>query len=81
MCKNGFLEIYKNNASEQKLRNVTASPESPDYAAVIAQCLPKNGKPSAAHAVVTDMISNPEKVPKIFRFAIYKAAALGRRKL
>lgn len=81
LCKNGFLEIYKNAASEQKLRNVTELPESPDYAAAIAQCLPKNGKPGAAHAVVMDMISSPEKVPKIFRFAIYKAAALGRRKL
>lgn len=81
LCKNGFLAIYENLAAKQKKeKHLTAKSDEPGYAAQIAKCLPNNGKPGAAHAVVTEMISDPGKVPKIFRFAIYKAAALGRRK-
>jgi|SRR5690554_2542922 len=79
LCKNGFLDVYLENASEQKLRTVTVSSESSEYPTEIAKCLPKNGKPNAAHEVVAKMIEEPDKVPKVFRFAIYKAAALGRR--
>lgn len=83
LCKNGFLNIYEQLASQQnKERHLTAESDEPEYASQIAKCLPKNGKPGAAHAVVSEMRKlGAGSVPKIFRFAIYKAAALGRRKL
>lgn len=82
LCKNGFISIYEERAAEQKKTTIlTVGKNEPEYAAQIAKCLPKNGKPGAAHAVVSEMLRlGAESVPKIFRFAIYKAAALGRRK-
>lgn len=80
LCKNGFLKTYKEQASEQKLKSLNVTAEDPDYPRQIAKCLPKNGKPNAAHAVVAEMLKAPDKVPNVFRFAIYKAAALGRRR-
>lgn len=81
LCKNGFIDVYIKNASEQKLKDINTEPGDVGYPSDVANCLPKNGKPNAAHAVVSEMIDNPKKVPMIFRFAIYKAAALGRRSL
>lgn len=82
LCKNGFISIYEERAAEQKKTTIlTVGKNEPEYAVQIAKCLPKNGKPGAAHAVVSEMLRlGAESVPKIFRFAIYKAAALGRRK-
>lgn len=79
LCKNGFIQVYLDNASEQKLNNLEIDSSASEYPSAVANCLPKNGKPNAAHAVVAEMIETPSKVPNIFRFAIYKAAALGRR--
>lgn len=79
LCKNGFIQVYLVNASKQKLNNLEIDASASEYPSAVASCLPKNGKPNAAHAVVAEMIETPSKVPNIFRFAIYKAAALGRR--
>ncbi|WP_186146943.1 ATP-dependent nuclease [Burkholderia gladioli] len=58
LCRNGFVEIYEEHASPQnRPRYITVDKDNDAYPSQLYQCLPNNGKPSAAHAVVASMIT------------------------
>lgn len=58
LCRNGFVEIYEEYASPQnRPRYITVDKDNDGYPSQLYQCLPNNGKPSAAHAVVASMIT------------------------
>jgi len=65
LCRSGFMEIYEEHASEQnRERYITVDKTDYAYPGQLCQCLPNNGKPSAAHAVVQAMeIQGSESVP------------------
>ena len=66
LCRNGFVEIYEEHASPQnRPRYVTVDKNNDAYPGQLSQCLPTNGKPSTAHAVVAAMIARgKDSVPK-----------------
>ncbi|WP_426340743.1 ATP-dependent nuclease [Pseudoduganella sp. S-14] len=58
LCRNGFVEIYEEHASPQnRPRYITVDKDNDAYPSQLYQCLPNNGKPSAAHSVVASMIT------------------------
>lgn len=82
LYKNGFSEIFEAHVSEQKRsQKLRVEKEHSDYPMQIVKCLSAS-KTEMAHHIVSEMMKlGPASVPKILRFVIYKAAALGRRKL
>jgi putative ATP-dependent endonuclease of OLD family len=66
LCRNGFLDIFEEHASPQnRPRYITVDKDNPAYPGQLYQCLTKNGKPSAAHAVVAAMMARGNaSVPK-----------------
>jgi putative ATP-dependent endonuclease of OLD family len=65
LCRRGFMEIYEEHASAQnRPRYITVDKTDDAYPGQLYQCLPNNGKPSAAHAVVAAMlVAGSESVP------------------
>lgn len=58
LCRNGFVEIYEEHASSQnRPRYITVDKDNDAYPSQLYQCLPNNGKPSAAHSVVASMVT------------------------
>lgn len=56
LCRRGFIEVYEEHASAQnRPRYITVDKADDAYPGQLYQCLPNNGKPSAAHAVVAAM--------------------------
>lgn len=81
LAMNGFLAVFEERASDQKKRKMTAGKGEPGYAEQIVKCLGDDGKPAAAHAIISQMrLLGKVSVPKALQFAIFKAAALGRMK-
>ena len=80
LAANGFLAIFEARASAQKMMKMTAKKGDAEYIEQIVKCLGDEGKPAAAHAIVAEMRRLGKSViPRDLQFAIYKAAALGRR--
>lgn len=80
LASNGFLSIFEERASPQKKKNMTAKKGEADYAEQLAKCLGDKDKPATAHAIVDQMRKlGRSSVPRELRFAICKAALLGRR--
>lgn len=65
LCRNGFIDVYEEHASPQnRPRYITVDKDDDEYPRQLYQCLPNNGKPSAAHAVVAEMkVRGAESVP------------------
>lgn len=65
LCRRGFMEIFEEHASAQnRPRYITVDKTDDAYPGQLYQCLPNNGKPSAAHAVVAAMVvAGSESVP------------------
>ena len=56
LCRAGFIDVYEEHASDQnRPRYITVGKEDDAYVMQLCQCLPNNGKPAAAHAVVATM--------------------------
>lgn len=66
LCRNGFIDIYELHANVQnRERYITVDREDDAYPEQLYKCLPNNGKPSAAHAVVAKMKTNgAASIPK-----------------
>lgn len=66
LCRRGFIDVYEEHASAQnRPRYITVDKANDAYPGQLYQCLPNNGKPSAAHAVVAAMvIAGGASVPK-----------------
>lgn len=66
LCRNGFLDVYEEHASTQnRPRYITVDKDNDAYPGQLYQCLPNNGKPPAAHAVVEEMqLRGGASVPK-----------------
>jgi len=66
LCRNGFIDIYELHANVQnRERYITVDREDDAYPEQLYKCLPNNGKPSAAHAVVAKMkINGAASIPK-----------------
>lgn len=80
LAANGFLAIYEERASPQKMKKMTAKKGDAKYVEQIVKCLGDEGKPSAAHAVVAAMRQlGKTSIPQGLQYAVFKAAALGGR--
>jgi putative ATP-dependent endonuclease of the OLD family len=78
LARNGFIEIYKEIASPQKIKNITCTKNDTDYIDAVCSCI--TAKPEAAHRIVEAMRQKgSDSVPKQIKLAIYKAIALARR--
>lgn len=66
LCRNGFIDVYEKHANDQnRQRYITVEKGNEAYPGQLYQCLPNNGKPSAAHAVVAEMkIKGSASIPK-----------------
>ena len=66
LCRNGFMDVYELHANEQnRVRYITVDKDNDAYPEQLYKCLPNNGKPSAAHAVVAKMkIDGSASIPK-----------------
>ena len=66
LCRRGFIEVYEEHASAQnRPRYITVDKADEAYPGQLYQCLPNNGKPSAAHAVVAAMtVAGSASVPQ-----------------
>lgn len=66
LCRRGFIDVYEEHASAQnRPRYITVDKADDAYPGQLYQCLPNNGKPSAAHAVVAAMgVGEGASVPK-----------------
>ncbi|MBK1705248.1 ATP-dependent nuclease [Halochromatium glycolicum] len=78
LCRNGFIDVYEDHASDQnRPRYITVGESDEAYAGQLCRCLPNNGKPAAAHAVVAEMISRGAgSVPREIAECLSKAIAL-----
>lgn len=78
LCRSGFMDVYEEHASDQnRPRYITVGKDDPAYAGQLFQCLPKNGKPSAAHAVVSVMLKRgASSVPGELKACLTKAISL-----
>lgn len=65
LCRRGFMDVYEEHASVQnRQRYITVDKSDDAYPGQLYQCLPNNGKPSAAHAVVAAMaVAGSTSVP------------------
>lgn len=58
LCRRGFIDVYEEQASAQnRPRYITVDKAEDAYPGQLYQCLPNNGKPTAAHAVVAAMVA------------------------
>lgn len=58
LCRCGFIDIYEEHASAQnRPRYITVDKTDDAYPGQLYECLPNNGKPTAAHAVVAAMVA------------------------
>jgi len=58
LCRKGFVDIYEDHASPQnRPRYITVENNNDAYPGQLYQCLPNNGKPAAAHAVIAAMVT------------------------
>lgn len=58
LCRRGFIDVYEEHASAQnRLRYITVDKGDDAYPSQLYRCLPPNGKPATAHAVVAAMIA------------------------
>jgi hypothetical protein len=74
------MSIFEERASPQKMKKMTAKKGDAEYVEQIVKCLGDEGKPAAAHAIVAEMRRlGKASIPRDLQFAIFKAAALGRR--
>lgn len=66
LCRNGFVDVYEKHASSQKRpHHITVDKTDEAYPGQLCQCVPNNGKPSAAHSVIAEMKSRgSDSVPK-----------------
>lgn len=78
LCRNGFMDVYEDQASDQnRPRYITVGEGDDAYPGQLCRCLPKNGKPAAAHAVVAEMIfRGAGSVPRKIGECLSKAIAL-----
>lgn len=78
LCRNGFIDVYELHASEQnRARYITVDKADDAYPQQLYKCLPNNGKPSAAHAVVAKMKNCGEaSIPKEITDCLKTAIAL-----
>jgi len=78
LCRNGFIEEYEEHASAQnRPRYITVDRDDDAYPGQLCKCLPNNRKPTAAHAVVAEMISRGAvSVPKEIAECLRKVMAL-----
>ncbi len=76
LCRRGFIEVYEEHASSQnRPKYITVDKDDDAYPGQLYQCLPNNGKPSAAHAVVAAMTvaggaSVPQEITDCLRTAV-----------
>lgn len=77
LCRRGFIDVYEEHASAQnRPRYITVDKTDDAYPNQLYQCLPNNGKPSAAHAVVAAMVvagsaSVPTEIAECLKAAVY----------
>ena len=58
LCRKGFVDIYEDHASPQnRPRYITVENTNVAYPGQLFQCIPNNGKPEAAHAVIAAMVT------------------------
>jgi len=58
LCRKGFVDIYEDHASPQnRPRYISVENTNDAYPGQLYQCLPNNGKPAAAHAVIAAMVT------------------------
>ncbi|RUD74323.1 DUF2813 domain-containing protein [Pseudomonas aeruginosa] len=83
LCRNGFIDIYELHANEQKRQlHITVSKEDDAYPVQLYKCLPNNGKPSAAHAVVAKMQRDgAATIPEVITNCLKTVMALAGGKL
>ena len=83
LCRNGFIDVYELHANEQnRARYITVDKEDDAYPEQLYKCLPNNGKPSAAHAVVAKMKSDGvASIPKEITDCLKTVIALSGGKL
>ena len=76
LCRNGFMDVYESHANEQnRERYIKVDKEDDTYPEQLCKCLPNNGKPSAAHAVVEKMKADgvgsvPKEIEDCLKIAI-----------
>lgn len=76
LCRNGFMDVYESHANEQnRERYIKVDKEDGAYPEQLCKCLPNNGKPSAAHAVVEKMKADgvgsvPKEIEDCLKIAI-----------
>ena len=76
LCRNGFMDVYESHANEQnRERYIKVDKEDDAYPEQLCKCLPNNGKPSAAHAVVEKMKADgvgsvPKEIEDCLKIAI-----------
>ena len=76
LCRNGFMDVYESHANEQnRERYIKVDKEDDTYPEQLCKCLPNNGKPSAAHAVVEKMQADgvgsvPKEIEDCLKIAI-----------
>lgn len=76
LCMSGFSDIYYGLLSDQPRRQVTAQPQSRDYAIQIADALPRKYKTSAAQEIALAMSNGSHPVPQLFQDVIEAALNL-----
>jgi len=66
LCRVGFIDVYEEHASDQnRPRYITVGKDHEEYLMQLYKCLPNNGKPAAAHGVITAMSARGRNsVPK-----------------
>jgi len=78
LCKNGFSDIYYGLLGDQPRQQVTAQPQSPEYAIQVANALPTKLKTHAAREVALAMSNCPRPVPQLFKDVIEVAIDLAK---
>jgi putative ATP-dependent endonuclease of OLD family len=78
LCRSGFMDVYEEHASDQnRPKYIKVEKADPAYAGQLVECLPKNGKPAAAHAVVDVMLNRgASSVPGELKACLTKAISL-----
>ncbi|WP_101103327.1 ATP-dependent nuclease [Macromonas bipunctata] len=80
LANNGFIDIYENEASPQKIKNMTAKKGEINYVNQLVKCIGDAGKPAATHAIIEEMRKRgPDAIPNDLKNVILRAAALGGR--
>jgi putative ATP-dependent endonuclease of the OLD family len=77
----GFADVYEQQASDQnRSRYIKVAPDHDDYPMQLYQCLPNNGKPAAAHALMVEMKKRgASSVPPELKACLDVCIALARK--